>query len=341
MSDTLRRLQQRYGEALDSMLFRRLNGSDDPTFLGMMRYQFGYVDEGLRPSPASSGKRFRPLMCLLACECVGGVWHDALTAAAAIELLHNFSLIHDDIEDHDASRRHRPTVWKVWGESQAINVGDAVFAEAFRAILDSHPDSQICVALAREFGDVVLKLTEGQYMDMSFELRTDVTPDEYLAMIERKSAQIIAFSLWAGAGIGGATRETRTHLHEYGITIGKAFQIHDDIMGIWGATEVTGKETGTDLTNRKKTLPLLIAASKGTTSQRGELLRFLQRECDDVDVVREVLHDTQAYELSQAEIRSLMRRADRALSLAGLAGESIRELQAIAGEITGQAAASN
>ncbi len=295
MTDTLRRLQERYGQALDETLYLRLNGSNDPTFLGMMRYQFGYVDQELQATPAASGKRFRPLMCLLACESAGGAWREALTAAAAIELLHNFSLIHDDIEDHDEARRHRPTVWKVWGEPQAINVGDAVFAEAFRAMLSAHSSDALCLELSREFGDVVLKLTEGQFMDMNFETRTDVRPAEYLAMIECKTAQIIAFSLWAGAGIAGAEMDTRRHLHDYGLTMGKAFQIYDDIMGIWGASEITGKEAGKDLSNRKKTLPVLIAASRCSDVQRTQLRVFLRRETDDVDAVREILRTTCAF----------------------------------------------
>jgi geranylgeranyl diphosphate synthase type I len=336
VTDTLRELQARYGSELDEALFERLDGNADATFVGMMRYQFGYVDEWLNPVPASPGKRFRPLLCLLACDFVGGRWREALTAAAAIELVHNFSLIHDDIEDRDPARRHRPTVWKVWGEPQAINVGDAVFAEAVRSVLQAHPNSQVCLELARGFGDVVLHLTEGQYMDMSFETQSAVTPEEYMAMIERKTAQLIAFSLWAGSVIGGASDETARRLHTYGLELGKAFQIHDDIMGIWGAPEVTGKAAGKDLQNRKKTLPVLVAAYRGTVAQREELRRFFERESDDMDSVLDILTVTGALSESREQVREHLAVARGALTGARLRAGAGDELERLAAQITGQ-----
>jgi geranylgeranyl diphosphate synthase type I len=332
----LQDLGARYGEALDQALAARLRDDGDPVFVGMMQYQFGYVDETLRPASTSTGKRFRPLLCLFAAESVGGRWTDAVTAAAAIELLHNFSLIHDDIEDHDPSRRHRPTVWKLWGEPQAINVGDAVFAEATRTVLASHPDPAVCLEVARRFSDCVLRLTEGQYMDMSFETREDVAPDDYVRMIELKTAQLIAFSLWAGSRIGGADSTRQRALYDFGFDLGKAFQIHDDILGIWAPREQTGKEVAMDLQNRKKTLPVLLAASRAGPQGRSLLESFFRREHDDVAAVLDVLAATAARQEAEEEVARHMRAAGEALETAALPPRYSSELRALAAQITGQ-----
>ncbi|MGH2442319.1 MAG: polyprenyl synthetase family protein [Chloroflexota bacterium] len=329
-------LQARYGPALDGVLSERLNGADDREFFGMMRYQFGYVDAELRSVPPAGGKRFRPLLCLLTCESVGGEWREALPTAAAIEMLHNFSLIHDDIEDHDPIRHHRPTVWKVWGESQAINTGDAVFAEAVRTVLASHGTPAVCLEVARRFGDVVLELTEGQYMDMSFETRFDVTPEEYMAMIERKTAELIAFSVWAGSRIGGAPEAPVGCFHDFGLELGKAFQIHDDILGIWAPTEVTGKERATDLINRKKTLPVLIAFERADHEQQSVLQDFYQRATDDVDEVLRILENTDARERSMVRLRDHDVRRTTALDGTGLARDARQQFETLASQLTGQ-----
>jgi geranylgeranyl diphosphate synthase type I len=332
----LQDLSARYGRALDQVLTCRLRDDGDPVFVGMMQYQFGYVDEQLRPATTATGKRFRPLLCLLAAEAAGGSWESALTAAAAIELLHNFSLIHDDIEDRDPARRHRPTVWKVWGEAQAINVGDAVFAEATRTVLSCHPDTAMCLEVARGFSDCVLRLTEGQYMDMSFETRTDVLPDDYIRMIELKTAQLIAFSLWAGSRIGGAAADQQRALHAFGFDLGKAFQIHDDILGIWAPREVTGKEEAMDLQNRKKTWPVLLAAARARDDERVLLQTFLDRGHDDVFAVFAVLASTGARQAAEEEVARHMRAAELALKDAALPVQYVEELLALAAQLTGQ-----
>lgn len=334
--DCLLSLQNRYGQALDDVLSARLHGDGDPMFFGMMQYQFGYVDESLQPVISKGGKRFRPLLCLLACDAAGGSWRDALDAAAAIELLHNFSLIHDDIEDRDPARRHRPAIWKLWGEPQAINVGDAVFAEAVRTMLRVHAEAGTCLELARRFGDVVLSLTEGQYMDMSFETRVDVRTDEYLAMIERKTARLIAFSLWAGARLGGALLPSRDAFHAFGLDLGRAFQIHDDILGIWGDPQVTGKEQAVDLRNRKKTLPVLIALERSTGPQHDDLEAFLARENDDLGTVLNILAATGARCASEQHIEEQIAAGRQALRGTGLSPAAVADFEGIAAQLIGQ-----
>ena len=243
--------------------------SAQETQYAMMHYHMGWADEALRPSVAPSGKRIRPLLCLLACEVVGGNPADAVPAAAAVEILHNFSLIHDDIEDGDETRRHRPTLWALWGVPQAINVGDGMFALAYAALLRSgaprptDADSSASdfdgrgLAAIDRFTEICIALTEGQHLDLSFEERESVTVADYLRMIEGKTAALIAGCIELGALFGGADPRQAECLHRFGRNIGLAFQIQDDILGIWGDPSVTGKAAGNDILRRKKSLPLL------------------------------------------------------------------------------------
>jgi geranylgeranyl diphosphate synthase, type I len=229
---------------------------------GMMHYHMGWVDENFRPQRLPTGKRLRPMLCLLACAEVGGDPATALPAAVAIEILHNFSLVHDDIEDGDETRRHRPTVWKVWGIPHATNVGDGMFALAYGALQGLARRglaAETTLTALHRFTQACLALTEGQYLDMSFEERSDVTVAEYLRMIQGKTAALVGTSLAIGALVGGAGPEPIAALQRFGEELGLAFQIQDDILGIWGDPEVTGKPAGNDLLRRKKSLPLLYA----------------------------------------------------------------------------------
>jgi geranylgeranyl diphosphate synthase type I len=228
----------------------------------MMRYHLGWLDEELRPHVFPTGKRLRPLLCLLACAEVGGDPMRALPAAAALELLHNFSLIHDDIEDGDAVRRHRPTVWKVWGVPQAINVGDGMFTLAYAAMQRMAWWGVAAETILRAF-DLFIQacqaLTEGQHLDLKFETCPDVTVAEYMRMIEGKTAALAGASVAIGALVGGAAPVQVRALHCFGRSLGCAFQIQDDILGIWGDPKMTGKAVGNDLLRRKKSLPILHA----------------------------------------------------------------------------------
>lgn len=340
MTDTaaaegLEALRRRYGEALEAEMEGWLERLGYPReFPGMLRYQMGSVDERLRPT-SHPGKRVRPLLCLAIADALAGSISRALPVAAAIEFLHNFSLIHDDIEDRDPSRHHRATVWKVWGEAQAINAGDAMFAVAGRAVADN-PDAEVAILLTQQFQETALALTKGQYLDMSFENRREVAVDEYIQMISLKSAALIAFSAWAGAVTGGGSDRQRVLLFDFGDNLGRAFQIHDDINGIWAEESRTGKQPHKDLVNRKKTLPVLTAFAAAGPDDRDTLRRFYDREIDDVSALLEVLERTDARRASQTELDAHLERALRDLSEAKLPETCRNHLATLARQYTGQ-----
>ncbi|UCC65268.1 MAG: polyprenyl synthetase family protein, partial [Anaerolineae bacterium] len=229
---------------------------------GMMHYHLGWADEALAPIAGSGGKRLRPLLCLLVSEAAGGPMEQAMPAAVAVELVHNFSLVHDDIQDNSATRRGRPTVWQVWGIPQAINVGDGMFALTQLALVklaDQGLPPDCVLEAMRAFDAACVALTEGQFLDISFEQRADVTPDEYLQMIRGKTAALISAACRLGALIAGAPPQTVGHYARFGEYLGLAFQIQDDWLGVWGEEAVTGKPTGDDIRECKKNYPVVYA----------------------------------------------------------------------------------
>jgi geranylgeranyl diphosphate synthase type I len=211
--------------------------------------------------PAASGKRIRPLLLLLCCAAAGGDWETALPAASAVEWLHNFSLVHDDIEDDSRTRRGRETLWARYGVPLALNAGDALFAlsrfAAYR-LLENGFRPELVLELNRRFDRTSLLLTQGQHQDMVFEDRDDVTVTEYLEMIEKKTAALIECACACGASLVGAELDQVTQYAAFGKNLGLAFQILDDQLGIWGNPRETGKARGDDILARKKSLPILL-----------------------------------------------------------------------------------
>ncbi len=255
---------------------------------GVMRYHLGWADVHLRPADAPSGKRVRPLFCLLSCQAVGGAWQKAVPLAAGLELIHNFSLIHDDIEDMSPTRRHRPAVWTRWGVAQAINTGDAMFSLARLAVhrlaAEGTP-AEIVLAVLERVEATSLALCRGQYLDMAFEGQERVSLDSYMQMIEGKTAALLACAAETGALVGAGFGGPHAALHRFGLELGLAFQIVDDILGIWGDPRVTGKPAADDVRSRKKTFPILRALEVLEARGEHELARLLaQPEMSEDDV---------------------------------------------------------
>jgi geranylgeranyl diphosphate synthase type I len=229
----------------------------------MLAYHLGWEGEGA--GPQARGKRIRPLLLLLTSAAAGGNWQCALPAAASVELVHNFSLIHDDIEDNSPIRHGRPTVWSYWGVPQAINTGDAMFSLANLVILDLEKTASPKIALnaARVLQETCLQLTQGQYLDLVYEVRGDLTLEAYWPMVSGKTAALLAACTELGALIAGAGNPDRISYRQFGSSLGLAFQALDDLLGIWGDAVRTGKSAESDLLSGKKSLPVLFGLSRG------------------------------------------------------------------------------
>lgn len=260
----------RYVPLIEDTMQRALAGRADLLLYQMIRYHLGWSEgPGGPPSaagkPAVAGKRVRPTLCLLSCEAVGGDVTLALPAAAAVELIHAFTLLHDDIADQDELRRGRPTVWRQWGVGQAITAGDALYALAnlCLSLLDADRLPAATIAdVHRELNDAVLVVCEGQQLDLSYEGRADITVDGYVKMVMRKTAALFAAGTGLGAQIGGGALETVDALGRFGYHLGLAFQIRDDILGLWGNPAELGKPVGGDLRRNKRSLPVVHALAK-------------------------------------------------------------------------------
>lgn len=246
---------------------------------GQIGYHLGWRDATFAPSEGHRGKLLRPTLTLLAAELAGGAEavERALPAAVAVELIHNFSLIHDDIEDGDEERHHRPTLWRLWGQAQAINTGDALFSLARMQLFGlarRGVDASLTLRLAERVDAVCLELCEGQHLDMSFEGRRDVTVAMYLDMIARKTAALMRCAMELGGRIGAPLDEALgERLGAFGQALGLAFQIRDDLLGIWQAQEL-GKTAAGDVRRKKMSLPVIHALEHSGQKDRVALMRI-------------------------------------------------------------------
>jgi len=265
-------LQSVFLPAIEIELQRQISRLDNPRlhqFHDMLTYHMGWTGEGSGRS--AQGKRIRPLLLLLICAACGGDWNAALPAAASIELVHNFSLIHDDIQDNSAKRRGRDTVWVKWGMPQGINAGDALFVISNLALLDLVPsfNVELIFMAAMILQTTCLNLTDGQFLDMSYEKRVDLTMEDYWTMVNGKTAALLSACCAIGSLLGGGDETTRDAYRNFGHFLGLAFQVLDDYLGIWGDSALTGKSTESDLVSGKKSLPVLFGLEKkGTFAKR-------------------------------------------------------------------------
>lgn len=310
------------------------------THYGMMRYHLGFADANLTDERTPSGKRLRPIFCLLAASEVGGNPERALPAAAGIELLHNFSLLHDDIEDGDETRRHRPTAWKLWGIPQAINAGDGMYALAYAAmqrLFEGGLQPETTLAALRLFTQACIELTEGQHLDIAFETRDDVSIDEYLRMIRGKTAALLGASLGIGAICGGAETAQVEAFWRFGINLGLSFQIEDDILGIWGDESQTGKPAGNDILKRKKSLPILAGlASEGAAEPLRTLFASNDLNENAVPAARQLLEKAGARSFAEAQAALYHKRSQEALQEAMGERTSESAIHALAESLVGR-----
>ncbi len=294
----------------------------------MLAYHLGW--EGPGAGPETSGKRIRPLLVLLSCEAAGGAWHAALPAAAAVELVHNFSLIHDDIEDNSPMRRGRPTVWAQWGIPQAINAGDAMFTLAFLAVLrlKETASSQAALEGSQLLQTTCLHLTQGQYLDISYENRGDLGLADYWPMVSGKTAALLSACCELGALVAGCSPVERTVYRQFGHSLGLAFQAQDDLLGIWGNSALTGKSVDSDLVSGKKSLPVLYGLEqKGKFAERWSLGPIQPEQASSLAAL---LESEGGRTFTQSEADRLTSQALDALNEAHPQGDAGEALHALA-----------
>jgi geranylgeranyl diphosphate synthase type I len=248
----------------------------DPTSAAQSAYHLGWADREGRAAHGG-GKALRPALTLLAARACGAEDAVAVPGGVAVELVHNFSLVHDDLIDGDTERRHRPTVWSIWGAASAILSGDAMLALAQEVLLEV-PAPQAALVLTR----TVRELVGGQVADVAFADRDDVGVDECLAMAHGKTGTLLGASTELGAVLAGAPTGARAALRTFGAELGLAFQLVDDLLGIWGDPAVTGKPVLADLRERKKSLPVTWAVVHGGDAGR-DLAAWLARPADADD----------------------------------------------------------
>jgi geranylgeranyl diphosphate synthase type I len=337
---SLENLNNRMLPAIEAELKRVVTRLDKPhtrVFYEMLAYHMGWYGDG--SGPEATGKRIRPLLVLLtyaACKKRSGKkkidsdsWKRALPAAACVELIHNFSLVHDDIQDGSDLRRGRLTVWKKWGMPQAVNAGDALFILAHMALLDTKDSFPL--EKTQQTGSIIneacLALSSGQFMDISYEKRMDLVTEDYWPMVSGKTAALLSACTQIGAALSDADEAAQENYRSFGHYLGLAFQVQDDYLGIWGDSALTGKSTESDLVAGKKSLPVLYGlARNGIFAQhwaRGPI------QSDEAGPLSEQLAAEGAKLYTQEaadQMTDLALQSLRAAEPQGEAGEAIFEL---------------
>ncbi len=303
---------------------RAVVGNDPAGLFAWMRYHLGWEHADGSPAAESPGKMLRCTAVLLAAELVGGTAASAVPAAAAVDLVHNFSLLHDDIEDNSETRRGRPTVWTSAGVPQAINTGDGMFTLA-RLAMHRLPaaglDPARVIEAMRELDDACLRLVEGQYLDMAFQTRADVSLDEYVTMISGKTAAMFAAPFAIGALLGGATPEVVAAFRTFGRYVGLAFQALDDLLDCWGTREALGKDPGGDLLARKKTYPVIAACAASEAFTRAYAVPTAFGE--DYRTLAALAESAGGRAATEAWVDGQLAAAHSALAGAGLDAEAV------------------
>lgn len=323
-------MTQEYLTAIEQELreLTRVRRPEYVEFFNQFYYHLGWTDARGKATHADTGKRIRPLLCLWSCEAVGCKWQDALPAAAALELIHNFSLIHDDIQDNSESRRGRPTVWQVWGLAQGINAGDAMFVLAQQALdeLPARLSLERFVGIHRAFNSAILKLTQGQYLDLAYERADQVTPDQYLEMVRGKTAALLSAACEIGARHGTNDPKIFRTFANYGENLGIAFQIADDVLGLWGDPKITGKPVNADLLSRKKSYPVLYAMQTDSGLELRTLYAKKKWTAKDFKRVEALLARVNARAQATRQAETYARQAQFALEATGISHPALTHL---------------
>lgn len=303
---------QEEGEKIDREIDRILSKNGEPEALG----------EACRHLVEAGGKRLRPALTLVSAEAVGGESEKTLESAAALELLHTFTLVHDDIMDKDHSRRGVGTVHELWSEPLAIITGDALFAKVFEALTEGAKNKGLpvekVIAMFETVSKASLRICEGQALDIQFEGREKVAESEYMDMVEKKTGVLMEASMKIGAIVGKGTEEEIDALAEYGRLLGIAFQIHDDYLGVVGDQKKLGKPIGSDIREGKWTFLAVHAYRKATEDSKKVLLDILKKEDvsdEEVEKVIDIYEKTGTIDFAQEKSKKMVERAKKKLDI--------------------------
>ncbi len=316
--------------ALIESALRVAIGDDSAGIVAASRYVMGWEDERGRAA-FNTGKRVRPALCVFACEAFGGSPESALPGAVAVELVHNFSLVHDEVQDHDPERHHRPTLWARLGEAQAINVGDFLFTRAVQALTDATGPAERRMAALRTLNSAIGRMIAGQWQDIAFESRESVTVNEYLAMTAGKTGALLSAPVQIGALLAGVPEEQADLAGKWGLEVGLAFQAHDDFLGTWGEPGLTGKSNTNDIARRKKTLPIVHGLQDRAAA---DVIRSAYAHQspgnEEISAVVAALESAGSDVYCRELARSHAERADSLLDELALPGETRAQFRAVA-----------
>ncbi len=333
--ETLPAIFHRYRAPISEGLHDSLSG-DDLAVYEILRYSMGWSDERGNPTVATGGKALRPTLCLLACEASGGSIGNALPAAVSLELIHNFSLIHDDIQDGDRTRHHRPTVWAKWGKPKALVAGNilrVVADTSLWGLVAGSTGQRQSLDVTGLLTEAYLQMIEGQYLDLSYEGRRDIGMTDYLNMIERKTGALIRCSMQIGTLLATDDERAVKAFRDCGRALGYVFQVRDDVLGIWGEEQATGKPVGADIRRRKNSLPIVHAMSAADGLDRELLLSVYGRENvtpEDASRVMDVMERVNTQKFAQDLAAEHYEVALEALSSVEIAADTRRDLEKVA-----------
>ncbi len=323
----------RYQDIIHRSISSALKVNQSDQLQTIIRYHLGEVDANGAPAQSSKGKALRPVMCLLACQSLGGSIDHALPAATALELIHNFSLIHDDIQDGDKERHGRPTVWWIWGRDKGLVSGNAM-----RIIADTTLWEMIkqgagyskSLSASRLLLQSYIEMIDGQYLDMSFENFLDIKLSDYILLISLKTGALIRCAMELGAFMASDDKVLHKAFRKSGELLGASFQIRDDYLGIWGDQSVTGKSVGADIFRKKKSFPVVYTFDQAKGKDKSLLDKIYSEKNlndEDVETVLKIMYKVGAKQYSEKIAYSKCKEAMKALPVTSISKQGWTEFK--------------
>ena len=311
--------------------------SDNTKINTMLKYFLGWTDpNGYQTNKPISGKALRPILCILACKAAGGDVQKAIPAAIPLEFIHNFSLIHDDIQDKDKLRHNRPTIWALWGNSKALIAGNnlRIIADiTMNKLMKTGLPINKCLKLNYILTQACLEMIEGQFLDIKYEGEASLTKELYLEMISKKTGALIASAIKIGAGLATENHDKLHAFNEFGKYLGLVFQITDDILGIWGKESKTGKPVGADIIRKKNSLPIIITASKTTDINQKKINAIYNKRTisqSDLSEILNIMDQTKSKKRCMDLAEQYCTKALSSISNIRMSNESRKDIESLA-----------